>query len=302
MNIRRRHWLVAIIVAVLAHASMILLLWEPKESGAANLGVGGMEISFGMAGGAPGAAAVAPPEAKTVDAPEKDVIEPIQPPPVESAEVTEPLEAAEQPEPVEVETVEPQSAAAVPIAEVKPKTETAKVPTKPAPPRDVKPEVVKPVEAVEPEPAPEAAASKEVASTEPLQEKPSTEAPTVAGSGGKSGTQESANVGSGESTSSGGRPGSADSYFARLQAWLEQHKEYPSSARRRRQEGTAVLTFTMNRDGDVLVAHIRRGTGHKALDDEVIKMIERAAPLPALPDDFTQRELTLSVPVQFQLH
>ncbi|MBO6948071.1 MAG: energy transducer TonB [Rhodospirillales bacterium] len=302
MSIRRKHWLVAFLVAVLAHGSLILLLWEPKESGAANLGVGGMEISFGMAGGAPGATAVAPPEAKTVDAPEKDVVEPVEPPPVETAEVMEPLDAIEPPEPIEVEAVEPPNAETVPVAEVKPKTEAAKVPTKPTPPKEVQPETAKPVEVAEPESKPEPVAPKEVASTAPPQAQPSTQAPAVAGSAGKSGTKKSANVGSGDNASSGGRPGSADSYFARLQAWLEQHKEYPSSARRRRQEGTAVLTFTMNRGGEVLAARIQRGTGYKALDEEVIKMIERATPLPPLPDDFAQGELTLSVPVQFQLY
>ena len=302
MSIRRRHWLAAVFVAAVVHGSLILLLWEPTRSGAANPGVGGMDVSFGMAGGAPGATAVAPSAAKAVDAPEKDVVEPVAPPPAETAEVTAPLEAAEPHDPQEVEAVASSSAEAVPVSEVTPKMELAQVPTKPTPPREAKSETAKPVQAATQGTATEAAAPKEVASTEPHQAQTSTDATTVTGSAGKSGTKNAANVGRGENTSTGGRPGSADSYFARLQAWLEQHKEYPSAARRRRQEGTAVLTFTMNRGGDVIAAWIQRGTGYRALDKEVIRMITRAAPLPPLPEDFAQDKLTLSVPVQFQLY
>lgn len=310
MNIRGRHWLAALSIAVLVHGSLILLLWEPAESGAANLGVGGMEVSFGMAGGAPGAAAVSPPEKETLDTPEEaETVEPAETTPVETVETAAleaPVEEIAPAEPVEVEAVTPDTTEAVEVREVKPKTVTAKISKKPEPPKEAKPEEPKPVEpkpvkAAEPSPV-RPAAPKEVASVAPPKEAPPTKTSSVAGSAGKSGTQKSNNTGSGETSSSGGRPGSADSYFARLQAWLEQHKEYPSSARRRRQEGTAVLTFTMDHRGEVLMARIQRGTGFSSLDEEVIRMIKRAAPLPPLPDDFPEGNLTLSVPVQFQLY
>ncbi len=296
MTIRRRHWLTAFIIALVLHGSLILLLWEPAESGAANLGVGGMEISFGMAGGAPGTTEVPPPQKETVDAPETEPVEPVETPPVETvetAEVMEPVEESEPPEPVEVEAVEPPSAETVPVAEVKPKTEKAKVPKKPEPPKET--------QAVEPEPAPAPQPPKEIASTPPVKEV-EPQAPSIAGSAGKSGTEKTSNTGSGKDKASGGRPGSSDSYFARLQAWLEQHKEYPSSARRRRHEGTAVLNFTMSRNGEVIEARVLRGTGYASLDEEVMNMIRRASPLPPFPDDFDDARLTLSVPVRFQLH
>lgn len=296
MNITRRHWLAALVTALVAHGSLVALLWEPAESGAANLGIGGMEVSFGMAGGAPGASAVSAPETETLEAPETETVEPVETPPVETVEtvdVTEPVEAVTPAEPIEIEAVEPVSAETVPVAEVKPKTEQAKVPKKPEPPSEV--------QAVEPEPAPNPE-PKQVAATPPPRSQPPSQAPSVAGSAGKSGTQQSNNTGSGKSSSSGGRPGSSQSYFARLQAWLEQHKEYPTSARRRRSEGTALLNFTMQRDGRVVQAKILQGTGSGVLDQEVMRMIRRASPLPPFPDDFREDQLTLSVPVLFQLH
>jgi len=298
MKIGRRHWLAASLVAVAAHGALVLLLWEPAESGAANLGTGGMEISFGMAGGAPGATAVPPPTAKTVEVSETPGVVPTEAVPVETVDT---IESAVPPE---VSAIEPAPTEPVPVAEVPPRTVTARVPKKPRPPKEVEP--VPPVEDVEPEAAEQEtveAAPKEVAAQTPAETpaEPQTKAPSVAGSAGKSGTEKSANTGSGTSASAGGRPGSADSYFERLQAWLEEHKEYPASARRRRHEGMAVLNFTMNSAGEVLAARIVRGTGHAILDEEVMSMIQRAAPLPAFPDDFEQGRLTLSVPVQFRL-
>jgi periplasmic protein TonB len=269
MTIERKHWLTAFLFALLAHGAFVLVLWKPAESGAANLGVGGINISFGTAGGAPGAAEVSAPETKTVEPTETKVETPpetIPDDPVETVEVTEPLE---------IEAVEPPTAETVPVAEVKPKTETAKLPKKIEPP-------------------------KEIAEKEPEPAKPTQKA-SIAGSAGKSGTQQTANVGSGDSTSSGGRPGSSNNYFALLQAWLERHKEYPAAARQRRNEGTAVLTFTISRDGNVSEAHVVKSSGSSLLDREVMSMIRRANPLPPFPDDFTEKQITLSVPVLFQL-
>ncbi len=172
MTIERKHWLTAFLFALLAHGAFVLVLWKPAESGAANLGVGGINISFGTAGGAPGAAEVSAPETKTVEPTETKVETPpetIPDDPVETVEVTEPLE---------IEAVEPPTAETVPVAEVKPKTETAKLPKKIEPPKLPK--------IVEPKPAPEAEPPKEIAEKEPEPAKPTQKA-SIAGSAGKSG-------------------------------------------------------------------------------------------------------------------
>jgi protein TonB len=282
MTIKRRHWLVATMVALTAHGTLVLTLWKPAESGAANLGVGGMEISFGAAGGAPGANEVTAPETKPVEAREVAAETPPEPAaePVETVEAAEPLEKAPTP---------PQVADAVPVEEVKPRLEKLKPPKKPRPP-----EVKKPVT-----PAP-AAPPREIAAAEPAPPKTARK-PQISGASGRAGTKESANVGSRSETSSGGLPGSSNSYFALLQAWLEKHKEYPAQARRRRDQGTAVLTFTMVRDGTIETANVTRSSGSAQLDQEVLAMIGRASPSPPFPDDFDRQRITLSVPVQFQL-
>jgi periplasmic protein TonB len=86
-----------------------------------------------------------------------------------------------------------------------------------------------------------------------------------------------------------------------LLAHLEQHKKYPRLARKRREEGTAYLRFRMDRGGQVLSFALERSAGYEALDEEVLEMIERAQPLPALPPEVPEPELEIVVPVQFML-
>lgn len=121
------------------------------------------------------------------------------------------------------------------------------------------------------------------------------------GAAGRSGVGQSQQSGSAESSSGGGRPGVSVDYASILQAWLEDHKEYPRRARTRRQEGVVMLYFVMDRAGHVLEYRIDRSSGYDLLDREVEQMIRRAQPLPPLPADMTQARLELVVPVQFQL-
>lgn len=98
--------------------------------------------------------------------------------------------------------------------------------------------------------------------------------------------------------------GSADQkadYLHLLVAWLEQHKQYPHRARVRRQEGTVVLHFILNREGRVTYYRIEESSGYGILDKEVEAMIKRAQPLPKMPEDLQLASLELIVPVQFSL-
>jgi protein TonB len=90
-------------------------------------------------------------------------------------------------------------------------------------------------------------------------------------------------------------------YLTSLRAWIERHKQYPRMAQLRRQQGTALLKFTMTRDGRVLTHSVARSSGHTVLDREVEELIERASPLPAMPADMTQDRLEVVVPVEFAL-
>ena len=101
----------------------------------------------------------------------------------------------------------------------------------------------------------------------------------------------------------GARAKKADyGYYQLILDRLERLKRYPSRARQRGEQGTVVLSFTLNRDGSLKHYKIRQSSGSRTLDLEVKKLIKRAAPFPAVPENISTDTLELSVPISFALH
>jgi protein TonB len=64
-----------------------------------------------------------------------------------------------------------------------------------------------------------------------------------------------------------------------------------------------MLHFVMDANGHVLQADIQKSSGRAVLDNEVLAMIHRAEPLPALPADYPTRTLDAVVgPIEFGLN
>ena len=82
---------------------------------------------------------------------------------------------------------------------------------------------------------------------------------------------------------------------------LNRFKQYPQIAQQRRQTGTVMLSFTVAPDGRVLTAQITGSSGVYILDQEVLDLIHRAEPLPAMPVDMPQEPMQLTLPVPFTL-
>ena len=215
-------------------------------------------------------------EPPAVAAPIEIALLPPAPPPPPPPAPPEPIRMPElkQPEPLpEVEPLElaenlPELMAEEPLPPViLPKQR----PKPPKPPKKVEPK---------PEPLPELAAAPPPAPTAPQAPAPAASTPTAAPP----------------------RPvAPPPSYLARLVAELERHKAYPRAAQSRRQQGTAMLRFTLTRDGHVADWRIERSSGHDALDGAVAAMIRKADPLPPLPPEIAGDSLDLVVPVSFIL-
>jgi len=88
---------------------------------------------------------------------------------------------------------------------------------------------------------------------------------------------------------------------SRVVLQLQRAKRYPTGAASRREQGTATLTFTLSRSGAVLSHRIVRSSGSAELDQEVLAMVQRAAPFPPFPAGMSQASVHLSVPVNFAL-
>jgi protein TonB len=89
-------------------------------------------------------------------------------------------------------------------------------------------------------------------------------------------------------------------YRAELSAWLESHKQYPSTARERGEQGRVTLRFRVARNGRVLSYSVAGSSGYPDLDAAVDAMM-RGATLPPFPTDMTAPEIEVSVTVRFAL-
>lgn len=86
---RRRGMVIAVLLASGLHAALAIgLFWPAENTGAANVGFGGIEVAFGSAGGAPGKATLVRPDALSDDA-QSDRLSDVQP--VRTAQVEIPL-------------------------------------------------------------------------------------------------------------------------------------------------------------------------------------------------------------------
>jgi len=90
-------------------------------------------------------------------------------------------------------------------------------------------------------------------------------------------------------------------YVLELKAFLKLHKQYPVQAHRLRQEGVVIMGLVIDRSGEIISYDIKRSSGHKLLDQEVERMIQRAAKMPALPDGFQNDTLELLIPIRFKV-
>ena len=258
-----REWCVALTVAAVLHLALaIALFWQMSPSGAVAPGVGGIEISLGAAGGAAGGAVNA---AESIEIPEIET-------PIET--IAAPAEAVEPPpEPVTEPILEPvETPEQENVTEPEPIPEHAVAITQTQAPRSI--------------PA---------ASTQPSQ------ASTVGADGRAGATQGEVGNTENDNQTAGGRAGAAADYPSLLLAWLEPYKEYPSRARARRQQGVVRLFIAIARNGNVLDARIESSAGSELLDQASLDMLERAAPLPPLPDDIAGERYEIIVPVHFYM-
>lgn len=96
-----------------------------------------------------------------------------------------------------------------------------------------------------------------------------------------------------------GRMAGDANYQGLVAARLARFKRFPPEARRRREHGSAIVSFTIDGAGHVTSVQLVRGTGFAALDHEVQAMVKRASPFPPPPRG---AEMSFSAPVNFHLN
>lgn len=91
------------------------------------------------------------------------------------------------------------------------------------------------------------------------------------------------------------------SYHHMVATLLAKSKRYPERAVRGRVTGSGALRITISSTGDVQRVEVIESTQSTVLDDELLRMVERAAPFPDFPAGMSQGDVTLVVPVAFRL-
>jgi periplasmic protein TonB len=82
-------------------------------------------------------------------------------------------------------------------------------------------------------------------------------------------------------------------------ALLERNKRYPAGAKNDR--GIAQVAFSLDRKGRVTSSRVLASSGSAALDRAALDMIQRAQPFPPPPPALSGLEVSLTVPVRFNM-
>lgn len=90
-------------------------------------------------------------------------------------------------------------------------------------------------------------------------------------------------------------------YRDKLVAWIRQFAEYPPRAMQRRHEGRIEMSITSDRQGRITERVIREASGSYLLDNAAIDMIEKAEPLPLMPENLEGESFTFIMPISFAL-
>jgi periplasmic protein TonB len=85
-------------------------------------------------------------------------------------------------------------------------------------------------------------------------------------------------------------------------AWtLARSRSYPRDAASRGEQGTAIVAFTLDRDGHVLASHIVKSSGSASLDQAALDLVTQAQPFSPLPSDYPKAQADFNLPLRFVL-
>jgi protein TonB len=86
-------------------------------------------------------------------------------------------------------------------------------------------------------------------------------------------------------------------YFALVKVIIESEKRYPEEAKRRGEEGTVVVSFTIDESGNPVNVKLASSSGSPSIDNETLRLI-RSLKFPPPP---TGKPVNLRVEVEYQL-
>ncbi|OSQ30106.1 energy transducer TonB [Thalassospira sp. MCCC 1A03138] len=284
------------LTGIVLAGGIVLAMPEPQPAGWGGAGaVQSISISLGSGQATQGEAETPEESADSEDSKqgEKPVNEvepqpePVPEPVVETVPEPDPepiVEPEPVPEPVVEEVVEPEPEISPLLADVMPvrrKPEPPKAtPERAKAPKPVEKAEVKPV--VQPSGGPVDSVKSEGTVGEATQ---SQAASSASGSGGGAAMSSAAFT----------------DYQAAVVQMLMRYREYPDRAKRRGIEGQNMVRLVIQRDGTVSFFEMTSPSGSSILDRATQDMIERVKRFPPFPEDMARTEMTLTIPVIYDL-
>jgi len=90
-------------------------------------------------------------------------------------------------------------------------------------------------------------------------------------------------------------------YFSMVRLKIENHKNYPASARMRQIEGRTTLRFVIEPDGRIAGVKVVKSARRRSLDRAAVRAVEKASPFPRPPAHLFKGPIALEVTLVFEL-
>ena len=88
-------------------------------------------------------------------------------------------------------------------------------------------------------------------------------------------------------------------YFQRVYDKVRSQWVFPPKLARELVSGEVVVSFTIRKDGRVDDIAVRKSSGFREFDDNVVRAVERAAPMPPVPAALGPRDLRVNAPFEY---
>ncbi|MFC1632397.1 TonB family protein [Candidatus Omnitrophota bacterium] len=89
-------------------------------------------------------------------------------------------------------------------------------------------------------------------------------------------------------------------YSHMIEDIIARNVKYPDQARQGRQEGIVKVNLSLKSDGKLKEVVVRESSGYDILDQTALAAVRAQAPYPAFPQQLSQEELSLTIPVVFK--
>ena len=92
-----------------------------------------------------------------------------------------------------------------------------------------------------------------------------------------------------------------NAYLAKIRRIIEQHKKYPKSAKRMRQQGTAYVKFNISSNGKVRHISLAKKCPFSKLNKAALKILKNIGTFAPIPKEMGVNYLSLTIPIKYQI-